>query len=88
MRRGLSLGLTSVLLLVRRNGQRARLAGRTCISATDRTQPSRRRGFSPTRTRPGASAPRLAKGGGNALAAAKCDDSTPVPASKADSISW
>jgi len=83
MRRGLSLVVTSMLLVsgVTVGGQAAPAHVHLCNRSSSTVTPT---WFLTNTDATGASAPRLAKGGGKALAAGKCDDSTPVPASKAD----
>ncbi len=82
MRRGLSLGLTSILLLggvtvsAHASPAHMHLCNRSGVSVTPTW-------FLTNTESTGAAAPRLAKGGGKALAAGKCDDSTPIPTSKA-----
>ena len=83
MRRGLSLVLTSMLLVsgvtvaAHASAGHVHLCNRWSAAVTPTW-------FLTNTEATGASAPRLAKGGGKALAAGKRDDSTPVPASKAD----
>jgi|HubBroStandDraft_2_1064218.scaffolds.fasta_scaffold388016_1 hypothetical protein len=83
MRRGLSLVLTSALLMcgatvaAHASPGHVHLCNRSAASVTPMW-------FLTNTDSTGASAPRLAQGGGKALAAGKCDDSTSVPASKAD----
>jgi hypothetical protein len=83
MRRGLSLVLTSVLLQC--GATVSAHASPTHVHLCNRSNATVTPTWFLTNTdSTGARAPRLAKGGGNALAAGKCDDSTSVPASKAD----
>jgi hypothetical protein len=82
MHRGLSLFLTSMLLVggmtpgVHASPEHMHLCNRSGATVTPTW-------FLTNTDSTGASAPRLAQGGGKPLAAGKCDDSTPIPASKA-----